>query len=55
MLKAKRIGIFKFEGYYECFKLTHMSKVWFEGAFYATVAHALNAAKTNDATIRRRF
>jgi len=48
MLKAKRIGIFSFDGYYECFKFTHSSKVWFEGAFYATVSHAYNAAKTTD-------
>ena len=51
MLKAKRIGIFKFDGYYECFKLTYPSKVLFEGTFYATVSHALNAAKTTDQVI----
>ena len=52
MLKAKKIGIFNFDGYYECFKFTHPSKILFEGNFYPTVLHAYNAAKTEDDIIR---
>lgn len=55
MLKAKTIGIFGFDGYYECFKITHQSPVLFDGHLYPSIAHAFNAARTEDETVRKRF
>jgi len=44
-----------FSGYFSFLKAEHPAKVWFEGEYYNSVAHAFEAAKTTDETERRRI
>ncbi len=41
-------------GYFEFMRLDFPAQVYFEGELYQTAAHAYNAARSSDPTIRRR-
>ena len=47
--------ILGFNGYFAFLRTDHTSQVYYEGEFYPSVAHAFEAAKSSDATERRRI
>lgn len=56
LCNAKKLErIVGFKGYFDFMNLEYQCPVYFEGAMYASAAHAYHAAKSNDEKIRRRF